>query len=139
MLPYEDTSSALARRLGAQVNSRRLANKAAALWRRIDMILSPLFGRSLVALLYEKSLSEAKVTHSWLPADPQPPDEPPVMDLARLKLVLTRQSPSAALAGASLMLQNFCLLLEELVGPGLASRILQSVFAPRNSRPTSSS
>jgi hypothetical protein len=119
-------------RLGIESNAPCLtagdADWAVDVWRRIEGILIPVVGSTVVAFFYEKSLAAANATYPWLPSAIRLPDEPPVMDLNDLRRVLAMLSSVEAIGGVALMLHSFGLLLEKLVGKGLASRMLQSVL-----------
>jgi hypothetical protein len=106
----------------------RIAGHTVDVWHRVAAVLEPVFGAGPVALLYEKSVTEARARFPWLPVCGGCEREPPRINTSELWKALAVQSPDAALAGASLTLCTLCRLLEQSVGDNLASRMLWSAF-----------
>jgi hypothetical protein len=127
MTPPMTLSSPLATALkcavGTPVTARQVADAAWALWSDIDDALSPFFGKSCVATLYEMSLAISRSTHPWLPVRRRDAAPAP-MDLAGLRDVIAQRSPAGALSAATSVFESFYSLVAGLVGSALAEHML---------------
>lgn len=102
-------------------DARVIASNAAALWQRIDTILSPVLGRRGVAALYERSITAISAEY---PVFEQVSFEHVPTDFTFIEQVLTQLEPARAIAVHTVLVHTFHNLLTELIGTPLAEQIL---------------
>lgn len=117
----------LAHRIQADADASQIADAVEATWLEINAALTPIVGQRGMVALYKRSLYLSAVAHPWL--DGLHEGVPSTLDLARLKAAVSRQESAAAAAGGCDLFRVFYGLLESMVGPSLAERLLRSVWA----------
>ena len=97
-------------------------------WREIDQALRPIIGRGGIEALFHRSLEITAETYPWLAVAST--ELRPVMNLAVLESVLSKQD-IAHIGGASdSLLSHFYCLLADLIGFSLTDRLLRPVLDP---------
>ena len=107
-------------------DAARIADIAYSIWRDVGSALSPIIGELGVAALFKRSVYLCRDAYPCLAAvfDDAPQHDQP----AGLRAVLARQSPAAAVAANTALLQNFQDLLTTLIGAALGERLLRPVW-----------
>lgn len=116
----------LASRLAADPGIDQVVDAIMAVWREIDVALSPIIGHRGVAALFHRSLKLVSATHPWLAAGRGSVLD--VVDPAALGAALQQQTVSVAADGGAALFQSFHDLLSSLVGASLTNRLLHSVW-----------
>jgi len=115
----------LAHLVAEGADPRRVADKAAATWRDIDVALSPIIGKLGVAALFKRSLYLSRTEHPWLAAIADPAQSPG--NFEGLREAMMQQTSARASAANSALLLTFHDLLTSLIGDSLTERLLRSV------------
>jgi hypothetical protein len=103
----------------------RVAERAFAMWGRIEGALVPIIGQRGFAALLKRSLLLASTAHAALADVAATVDTPGC--LAALRATLGQQSGPNAIAAHAALLQTFCDLLAGLIGESLTERLLHPV------------
>ncbi len=116
-------------------NEGQVAASAWAVWRRIEVELSPVLGSLGVAALYRRSLYRAGAQNPALAgvhaATAQADDFEP------LRRALGCLSHTDAVAASCALMQAFCEMLTGLIGDALTERLLKPAAQLPPNRPTS--
>ena len=118
----------LASRLGTDAGIGEVVDANLAIWREIEVALSPIIGHRGVGALFHRSLKLVSGTHPWLAAGRGSALD--AIDPAALKAALLLQPPHEAAEGGAALLESFHGLLSSLVGAALTNRLLHSVWTP---------
>lgn len=118
----------LASRLGADAGIDQVVEAIMAIWREIEVALSPIIGNRGVGALFHRSLKLVSATHPWLGAGLGGALD--AVDPAALKAALLLQPAAEAAEGGAALLESFHGLLSSLVGAALTNRLLHSVWTP---------
>lgn len=125
----------LAYRVGTESASSQIAHWIALMCEDIAATLTPILGKSCIAIVYQRSLHLTGSVHPWLShlydriwA---------TMDLLQLKSLLGLQSSRDAAAAGCTLLQTIRDLLANLMGASTTERLLHSVWDRFYSGPTS--
>ena len=114
-------------------NAEHIAEVAAATWREIHAMLSPVIGPNGVHALYQRGLYLTRVAYPCLAAVREDPLHPG--EFAALQMVLSQQTSANVAAANGALLQTFCDLLANLIGVSLTERLLRSVHNLPSSAP----
>ena len=118
--------TALARRSGPAGDLRSVADAIVALWRDIELQLTPIIGPRGVAALHRRSLFLTAREYPWLLITSD--GAALTMDLDSLHGVLHVQAAPAALTAGGALFLTFHTLLTSMVGPALTERLLRDVW-----------
>lgn len=120
--------TALARRSGPGGDVRSVADAIVALWRDIELQLTPIIGPRGVAALHRRSLFLTAREHAWLAVGPD--GATLANDLDALRSLLHQQDVDVAMTGGNALFLTFHDLLTSMVGPALTERLLRDVWDP---------
>ena len=115
-------------------NEGQVAASALALWRRIEVELSPVLGPGGVAALYRRSLHRAGAQHAALAGVHAATAQ--VDDFDPFHRALACLSHTDAVATSRSLMQAFCELLTGLIGDALTERLLKPAARPLPKRLT---
>jgi hypothetical protein len=127
-------AATLAHRVGQSANSTQIADAVAHIWSEAECALIPIIGKQGVVALMKRSLFLSSPAHIWLANMHQGVQTS--MDLATLKSQIAQQTADEALAGSETLLLRFYEVLTSLIGPSLADRLLDPVWANPSSGET---
>lgn len=116
----------LTRLVDEGVEAGFLADLAVTTWRRVDVVLSPIFGQQGVSALFRRSLHLARAQYPWL--QEMNPGTTAASDFDALRAILTQREPLLVLEAHSWLLKTFCGLLAKLLGEALSQKLLQPVW-----------
>ena len=105
------------------------AEEARQTWAQVLALISPVVGLQGANALYRRSLYLSRDDHACLRELYQRTGAADV-DLMQLHSALAPLSPAQAAAAQQAFLQRFKDLLAQLIGPGLAERLLQPLKVP---------
>lgn len=114
-------------------DSASIAERAFAMWGRVEAALVPIIGQRGFAALFKRSLLLASAAHIALAEVAVEADTPGC--LTALRATLAQQPSANAIAAHGALLQTFCDLLAGLIGESLTERLLQ----PDQDNPSSDS
>jgi hypothetical protein len=118
--------AALVRRCGRDGSAPVVAAAAVAVWREIAQALSPIIGARGVTALYGRALFLAGRVHPWLGSAT---DGLTIeLDLDNLRTRIGARTDPGVLEGSAEFLLTFHDLLNSMVGPALAERMLGPVW-----------
>lgn len=109
--------------LGADTAAWAVAAAAQRAWERAFAVLSPVIGQQGVAALYRRCLSLSRREHAGLAAL-YDGTSPGVIDLTNLRTMLLQLDAAEAVAVQASLGRHFVELLSQLIGAGLAERLL---------------
>lgn len=111
----------------ADATALEIADAFSTILIAIDAALTPTLGRPAVILLFERSFLANARAYPWMASLGE--GNRLRMDVAAVRMLLSRQpSPEAAAAGSA-FLQTFYDLLVDLLGMSLSERLLRPVWA----------
>ncbi|WP_306600109.1 hypothetical protein [Geothrix sp. 21YS21S-2] len=111
---------------GAPSDSASVASASVRAWTRVVAQLAPIIGPRGVDSLFRRSIQLAQGEFPWLAAGPEAPDG--AFPAEAFADCLAARDPDAAAEASVELLAAFAELLETLVGPGLARRLLDPVW-----------
>ena len=124
-------AATLAHRVGQSANSTQVADALARIWCEAESALIPIIGKQGVLALLKRSLFLSSPAHIWLANMHQG-----VQTSTELATLIAQQSVDEALTGSMTLLLRFYELLTSLIGPSLADRLLDPVWANPSSGET---
>jgi len=117
---------------GAPPDSASVASASVRAWTRVVAQLAPIIGPRGVDSLFRRSIQLAQGEFPWLEAGPDVPDG--AFPAEAFAGCLGSRNPDAAAEASIELLAAFAELLEVMVGPGLARRLLDPVWRVPSSR-----
>lgn len=104
-----------------------IAGVLAREFQAIELLLTPILGAGDLALLYRRSLYQARANHPWL-TEPSELAQPTAGMV--LKSAFEGRDPADAAAAATVLLQSFLDVLDGMIGHSLAERLLGAARHP---------
>jgi len=114
---------------GGAASGAAIVQGAAALWRAVDLDLSPIIGRRGTAALFQRALFLTWRTHDWMPE--QSGEASFDACLEALTKTLAGRQPEEAVAARRALESTFHDLLSSLVGAALTTQLLRAAWAHR--------
>ena len=124
-------AAALESRAGPDADASRVAATVVAMWRDVELRLTPIVGPRGVAALYGRSLYLTSRDFPWI--GHRPDGVPGTADLNALASALASQSSVLGAEGGAALLHTFQTLLASMVGGALTERLLHDVLLPSSS------
>jgi hypothetical protein len=114
--------------IAQNADAGQIAEKAVSVWRAVDAALSPIMGRRAVAALYKRSVALLRADYPWLEGrEAGGLGHRQSDDFDLLRITLSQQTGSNAMAAHWALLRTFRDLLIRLLGESLTERLLGSV------------
>lgn len=110
----------------ASPDSSTVAAASVRTWTRVVAQLAPIIGPRGVDSLFRRSVQLTQAEYPWLEAGPESPDG--AFPAEAFEGCLAVRDPEAAAEASIELLAAFTELLETLVGPGLARRLLDPAW-----------
>ena len=130
MVPDSQALRVVVRRIivaaGEPPDSASVASASIRAWTRVVAQLAPIIGPRGVDSLFRRSVQLTRADYPWLEAGPESPDG--AFPAEAFEACLAVRDPEAAAEASIELLAAFTELLETLVGPGLARRLLEPAW-----------